>query len=59
MAKTNLNKLVAINAYNANCNIMRSLQEQGRQSSVLYLTAKWENERLCKRFPSLRKELFI
>lgn len=59
MAKTNLNKLVAINAFNANCNIMRSLEEQGRQSSVLYLTTKWENERLAKRFPSLKKEIFI
>jgi len=54
MAKVNLNKLVASNVLNANRNLLSSLERDGRKGSVLYLTTLWENQRIVKRYPSLR-----
>lgn len=54
MARINLNKLVAINAFNANNNIIATTT-----NNVLKLTLQAENERLMKRYPSLRTTLYV
>ena len=58
MAKMSLNKLVAVNSYNANSNLMYELERKGEKDSVQYLCLKNENERLEKRYPSLRTNLY-
>ncbi len=45
-----LDKLVASNILNANHNIMAASKES---NPVLYLTLKWECDRIIKRYPSL------
>lgn len=45
-----LDKLVASNTLNANHNLMESCKES---NPVMYLTLKWECDRIKKRYPSL------
>jgi hypothetical protein len=54
MARMSLAKMVAVNTWTANHNLMFQLEEQGEKYSVQYLLLKRENERLEKRYPSLR-----
>jgi len=49
MGTITLNKLVAINTFNANNNIIATTT-----NNVLKLCLQAENERLMKRYPSLR-----
>ena len=58
MARMSLNKLTAINSYNWNCGIMYELERKGEKGSVQWLCLKAENERLEKRYPSLRTNLY-
>lgn len=45
-----LDKLVASNTMNANRNLMATCRES---NYVMYLTLKWECDRIIKRYPSL------
>ena len=55
MARMSLDKLTAVNAHIANCNTMHTAEK----GSTLWWLAKWENERLEKRYPSLRTTLYV
>ena len=46
--------MVAVNTWNANHNIMRDLESKGETNTFLYISLKQEQERLEKRYPSLR-----
>ena len=46
--------MVAVNTWNANHNIMRDLESKGETNTILYISLKQEQERLEKRYPSLR-----
>ena len=48
------NKMVAVNTWNANHNIMRDLESKGETNTILYISLKQEQKRLEKRYPSLR-----
>ena len=48
------NKMVAVNTWNANHNIMRDLESKGETNTIMYISLKREQERLEKRYPSLR-----
>ena len=57
--ETRLNKLAAINSYNADCNMLNRLKEVGKENSVLWILTMNEMKELEMKYPSLKTNLYI